>query len=622
MTMGYNGKVLFVDLTSGSIKEESLPEKVYRDFIGGQGLGARVLYERMKAKVDPLGEDNILGFLTGPLTGTGVTGSRLTIVGKSPVSGGWGDSSCGGSFAAELKASGYDGVFFSGVSTKPVYLFLHDGRAELKDASHLWGKETFDTAESIRSELGDKLVNVICIGPAGEAKSLLAAIMHKINAAGRSGLAAVMGAKRLKAFATRGTKKVTLADAERFTTLRKNYVDGIKSPDNPWGIAVSTFGTCYWNSSALILGDAPIKNWALAGEEKFPTHLKMSGPEIIKYQVRKRTCLGCPIACHGIVRVEKGPYAGTEGAKPEYETSIMLGSNLFNDDVEALIKANDLCNRYGLDTIGLGSSIAFAMECYERGVITKDDTDGIELAWGNSAGILAMIEKVARREGFGAILADGSKLAAKRIGKGSEKWAMEMGGQDMPAHDPRASIGYAWGYICDPTPARHTTAEVETAYFAGVPFACFTKLDLPQFDPLDMKANAPIYVTLSALDRLWTSAGMCIFALYYDPFPLAELISAATGWDFSLAEGLKAGRRIHTLRQAFNSREGLNTSEWRLPERIAAPPATGPIAGKKVDFGAMKKEGYAALGWDTKTGKPLESTLQELGLKELVGQLP
>ena len=486
----------------------------------------------------------------------------------------------------------------------------------------MWGKETFDTAESIRSELGDKLVNVICIGPAGEAKSLLAAMMHKINAAARSGLAAVMGSKNLKAFATRGTKKVALADAERFTALRKNYVDSIKNPDNPWGIAVDTLGTCYWNSSAIILGDAPIKNWTIAGEILFPTHQRISGSEIIKYQVRKQSCLGCPIACHGILQIKKGPYAGTEGAKPEYETSMMLGANLFMDDVEALIKANDLCNRYGLDTIGLGSTIAFAMECYERGVITKDDTDGIELTWGNSAAILAMIEKVARREGFGAILADGSKLAAKRIGKGSEKWAMEMGGQDVPAHDPRSSIGYAWGYICDPTPARHTTAEAEISYFSGVPFACSTKLNLPRFDPLDMKANAPIYFTVSSFYRLWTSAGMCNFALWYDPFPLAELISAATGWDFTLAEALKTGHRIHTLRQAFNSREGLNTVEWRLPKRLADPPATGPIEGLKVDFDAMKKEGYAALGWDTKTGKPLESTLQELGLKELVGQLP
>jgi len=621
MVMGYNGKVLFVDLTLGSITEEGLPEKVYRDFIGGQGLGARILYERMKPKADPLGPDNILGFVIGPLTGTGIHGARYQLVAKSPLTGGWGEANSGGSLAAELKAAGYDGVFFSGISPEPVYLFLNDGQAELKDATHLWGKDTVDTEESLRAELGDKRVKVACVGPAGEAKSLLAVVMHGGAAAARSGLAAVMGAKRLKAFAVRGTRKVPIADPEHFVALRKDYLRSVRETGHPKVKIYKTWGTCGFTSSSIVSGDAPIKNWALFGEEGFPGHARISGDEVTQYVTKKHACVGCPIACKGWVRVENGPYAVNGGTKPEYETLVMLGSDCMIDDVEAIVKANDLCNRYGLDTIGVGATIAFAMECYERGVITKEDTGGIELSWGSAQAMMTMVEKIARREGFGAVAADGSKLAAERIGRGSEKWAVHIGGQDIPAHDPRVTFGFGWGYLCDATPGRHTASLVKQSHGTGATFVTSPELGLPELDSLDMEANAPVYAICSDLDRLWASAGLCIFGLFPETMPLAEVISAVTGWDFTLAEGLKAGRRIATLRQAFNIREGLNTGEWRLPERLMVAQDSGPNKGREVDFRAMKEKGYAALGWDAKTGIPLESTLEELGLKELVGEL-
>ena len=620
MVMGYHGKVLFVDLTSDSSKEESLPEKVYRDFIGGQGLGVRILYERMKPKVDPLGPDNILGFLVGPLTGTRIHGARFQMVGKSPLTGGWGDANSGGSFAAELKAAGYDGVFFSGISPKPVYLFLHDGKAELKDAAHLWGKDTVETEETIRDELGDKRVKVACIGPAGEAKSLSAALMHEGGAAARSGLAAVMGAKRLKAFATRGTKKVPVADPERLATLRKNYLKDVRKTEHPTANRLRNTGTCDFTSSVCTDGDMPIKNWTLYGEEAFPNHGKLNGDEVTKWQTKKHACLGCPIDCKGWIKIGKSPYGVIEGTKPEYETLAMLGGDCLIDDLEAIAKANDLCNRYGLDTITTGSVIAFAMECYERGVITKEDTHGIELTWGNGPAMVAMVEKIGRREGFGAVLADGSKLAAERISKGSGEWAIHIGGQDMPAHVPTATIGHAWGYVNDPTPARHTTTHFKMSHDSNAPDYFYSD-SLPKLDPLDIEANAPVFATCSDLERLWTSAGLCVFAIWPGTLPLVEAISAVTGWDFTLAEGLRAGRRIQTLRQAFNIREGVNTTQWRIPERVTVA-STGPNKGKKVDFKAMKEKGYAALGWDAETGKPLDATLEELGLKELVGQLP
>jgi len=322
------------------------------------------------------------------------------------------------------------------------------------------------------------------------------------------------------------------------------------------------------------------------------------------------------VGCKGWVRIESKAYGVVEGTKPEYETLGMLGSNCLVDDIKAIAKANDMCNRYGLDTITVGSVIGFAMECYERGVINKDDTGGIELTWGNADSMVAMVEKIGQRDGFGGVLADGVKLAAERIGKGSEEWAIHIGGQDIPAHVPTATIGHAWGYVNEPTPARHTTTHIKMSHDSGAP-GFFYSDNLPKLDPLDVEANAPVFATCSDLERLWTSAGLCVFAIWPGTLPLIESISAVTGWDFTMEEGLRAGRRIQALRQAFNIREGLDTTEWCIPKR-AALASTGPNKGKKVDFKAMKEKGYEALGWDPQTGKPLDSSLEELELKELV----
>lgn len=617
---GYNGKILFVDLTSGSIKEENLPEQVYRDYIGGVGLGARILYERMKPNVDPLGPENMLGFLVGVLTSTGIHGARFQVVTKSPVTGGWGDANSGGSFAPELKAAGYDGVFFSGVSAKPVYVFLNDGKAEIKDASHLWGQDTVETEDSLREELGDNRVRIACIGPAGEAQSLLACIKHEGSASGRSGVGAVMGSKRLKAFVVRGTKKVPLANPERFATLRKEYLKSVKETEHPFVEIWKKWGTCGITSSSVESGDAPTKNWAVYGAETFPTYKKLDGDEVIKYVVKKHACTGCPMGCKGWVRVDQ-EYGGYAGGKLEYETVALLGASCLIDNIEAVGKGGDLCNRLGIDTIGTGSVVAFAMECYEHGIITKEDTGGLELTWGNSDAMVRLVEQIGRREGFGAVLADGSAPAAERIDKGAEKYAMHIGGQDMPAHDPRVSVGMGWGYVCDPTPGRHTTAIAATVYYGGLDFPESKDLGLPPLeDSFDLDVNAKVYAICSDMERFWWAAGLCTFAWWPETLPLVEAVRAATGWqDFDLQEVLKTGRRIQTLRQAFNIREGVKTSQWRLPKRLTEAPDEGPFAGRGIDADAMKKMGYASLGWDSNTGKPLDSTLVELGLKELVG---
>jgi aldehyde:ferredoxin oxidoreductase len=617
---GYNGKILFVDLTQGSFKEESPPEKMYRDFIGGQGLGARILYERMKPKADPLGPDNILGFLVGPLTGTSLHGARFQTVAKSPVTGGWGDANSGGSLAPVFKAAGYDGVFFTGVSPKPVYVFIDDGKPVIKDASHLWGKDTVETEAAIRQELGDERVKIACIGPAGEAQSLIACIRHEGSAAGRSGIGAVMGSKKLKALVVRGTKKVEMADPDTFAKLRKDFLTNVRDTEHPWAIMFKKWGTCSFLSPLVQGADSPMKNWTLYGDEvAFPKHAEINGDNVTKYQYKKHACTGCPLGCKGWMRLDT-KYGLVETSKIEYETLSLMGPNCMIDDLGALMKANEYCNRLGVDTIGCGAAIGFAMECYERGVITKKDTGGLDLTWGNGDALVALAEQIGRRQGFGAVLADGSKWAAARLGKGSEAWAIHVGGQDMPAHDPRTSPGYGWGYQVDATPARHTDSQVKDGWDKGAPTSP-KGIQFAKVDPWDVKANGPEWVKGSAMDRVWTSAGLCIFGLYPETLPFAEAISALTGWDFTLEEAEKAGKRIQTLRQAFNIREGCNTAEWKLPERLTVAMNAGPIKGQKRDFVAIKKEGYQAFGWDPETGKPLPSTLKELGLAELVGNL-
>jgi len=630
MPKGYMGKVLFIDLTSGSIKEESPSDDIYRDFIGGAGLGVRILYERMKGKEDPLGPDNMLGFVTGTLTGTGAPStSRYTVVTKSPLTGTWGDANSGGHFAHELKATGYDAVFFSGISPKPVYLVLQDGKAELRDAAHLWGKDAVETETILRQEVGDNRARVSCIGPAGESQSLIAAIIHERRAAGRSGVGAVMGAKRLKAIVARGTMKVPVADAARLRDLRQSTLKNFKSPplesDKITGDAMGKYGTSGFFGDSIISGDAPIKNWLLMGEEAMPDYANLSADEIEKYMVRRGTCFDCPIGCKGTIKLDKGPYAVGETAWPEYESITLLGPLCLNSDLESVIKENDICNRYGMDTISAGATLAFAIESYERGAINKNDTGGIELTWGNSKAHVAMLEKMVRREGFGAVLADGARAAAERIGKGSEEWAMHVHGQELPAHDPRVTPGYGTTYIGDPTPARHTRGIVITDGLdagLGRPWAPYAQLDFPEVELLDFQKKGPMYAALECYDEYTWACGLCVFVGdVTGTYPTVEFMKAATGWDYTVEEGLIAGQRMKTLRQAFNLREGIGAQDFKLPKRVSAAPAAGPIAGREVDFDAFRKNFYQALGWDQATGKPAEQTLRKLGLSELVGNL-
>ncbi len=414
MKGGYCGKILFVDLSERKIEELKPSEQTYRKFIGGTGLGVRFLYEKLKAGSDPLGNENILGFVTGPLTGTSAPGSgRFTVVCKSPLTNAWADSNSGGYWGPELKYAGYDAVFIKGMAKEPVYLHVFNGKAELRDASNLWGKNTRETDEILKKELGDEKVKVACIGPSGELRSLISGIVNEDGrTAARSGVGAVMGSKRLKAVVVRGEDKVAVAHPEKLQEAEKAYFKMLKASDFQQNL--SAHGTGGGLSFLVSIGDSPIKNWTLHGKEAMPSCTKLDSVNMERFKIRRYGCHSCVVRCGAIVKVEKGAFA-TEGEvhRPEYETLASFGTNCFNDNIEAVIRANEICNLYGMDTIAVGNLIAFAMECYEKGLIKKEDTNGLDLSWGNAEAVVSLTEKIARRDGFGALLADGPRVCCR-----------------------------------------------------------------------------------------------------------------------------------------------------------------------------------------------------------------
>ena len=612
MARGYMGKMLMVDLSRNKLKNEVLDEKLCRQFIGGYGIGARILFSQQKAGVDPLGPNNILGVLSGPFSGTpALAGTRYTVVGKSPLTGGWGDANSGGFFGSHMKFAGYDAIFFTGISKKPIYLFINNGKAELRDAAHLWGKDTYQTEATLKSELG-KDVEVACVGPSGENLSLISAIINKGRTAARSGLGAVMGSKKLKAVAVKGNTKVPIANEERARELRKKYL-GELGGHIVW---LKPMGTPFLTVGGAQSGDSPVKNWGGVAVVDFPDAKPIGVEPVIERQLKKFACYMCPIGCGGQLKEGTGEYKYEAGTRrPEYETIAMFGTDCLNNNLESIIKVGDICDRYGLDTISAGATIAMAIECFENGLITKKDTDGIEMTWGNHKAIVAMTEKLAKREGFGAVLADGVKVAAEKIGKGADKYAMHIQGQELPAHDPKHAFHYATGYRLDPTPARHFTGSelsMAPAHPAGL---------LPKFDHKSFAGRGEAHRIGSNFHHALVCAGMCLFVYWAFPNidPIAEFMRAVTGWDVTNDELLKTGERISNIRQAFNIREELNPLKFKVPDRVLGKPPMkeGPLAAVTVDEDTMAKEYLTAMDWDLKTAKPSKKKLLELGLEDV-----
>ncbi len=597
MAAGYMGKLLFVNLSTQEIKEEAPDESLYRDFIGGYGIGARILYDRQKAGVDPLGPENILGMITGPLTGSpAIGGARYQVVAKSPLTGGWGDANSGGHFGPYLKFAGYDGVFFNGISEKPVYLFVDNGKAELRDAAHLWGKGTYETEDTLGVE--HKRARVICIGPAGEKLSRVASInTHKGDAAARSGLGAVMGSKKLKAVVAKGNKEVPIADIEATNKLRTEHIEDLK--ESGFLERFHQYGTGGHGDMSAHSGDTPVRNWGGIGVFDVPDVSGLNKDKVIANLDKRIGCWRCPAACKGSLKEGTGEYKYPAGNhRLEYETIGAFGANCGNTNVESIEMASHLCNSYGMDTISAGSIIAFAMECYENGIITKRDTDGIELTWGNHQALVAMTEKMAKREGFGDILADGVKVAAERIGKGAEKFAVHAGGQELGMHDPKvvghqfAGMPSAAMYWMNSTPGRHSQA----------------------FGPVSFVTHLNNAMGTCMIIFMWRAARGSY---------VQRMMTAVTGFDRSMEELLKAGERIANMRHVFNLREGLNPLEHYIHPRVCGQPPQkdGPLAGITMD---IKEEAWwhlGALDWDRRTTVPSRNKLLELGLNDIAEEL-
>ena len=648
MTDGFFGQILWVDLSRGVLERRSLPADLYRDVLGGYGLGVRLLTEWSPPGADPLGPDNVLGFVPGLLTGTGVPFSgRFMVVGKSPLTGGWGDANCGGHFGPALRSAGLDGVFVTGVAPQPVYLVIGGGQAELRDAGELWGLDTVETEERVKAETG-RGAQVISIGPAGEQRSLMAALITDHGrAAARSGLGAVMGAKRLKAVAARGTERVPVRDQDELRRLSLDYREIFQGeaslpsrlmlqlmkifvpllrlvrakpsggPTNALVHAYRKYGTAAGTAFSTEIGDTPVWNWRGVGARDFPLgrSRRISDYAVIEHQVKRYGCRFCPVSCGGIVHLEGERYTVEEGHKPEYETLAAFGSLLLNDDLESIIQINTLCDRAGLDTISTGATVAFAIECAENGLIEQDLGDGLTLSWGNAPAIVELVERIARREGIGDLLADGVAAAAEQIGPEAAPFAMEAGGQELPMHDSRYEPLLGLAYAVDPTPGRHNQANggiVDTPALREV--LNVAGVAMPRGRKAEGRGTA--YAIVNRYLQVVNSAGLCMFSLMMGKPPVRAWINAATGWDLDLEDLLRVGHRIQVLRHAFNLREGINPLEIRLPARARGEPplAEGPVRGITLDMETMVAEWAGAMGYDVETGTPTAEVLQSLGL--------
>jgi aldehyde:ferredoxin oxidoreductase len=654
MAGGFWGKILNVDLSLGTCEAEALDPAIYRDYVGGYGLGVRLLYERMPPGADPLGPDNILGFTPGLLTGTGVPFSgRFMVVARSPLTGGWGDANCGGHFGPPLRATGFDGVFVRGVSERPVYLLVDqkEGCIELRDASHLWGLDSVETDVQLKQEVGHD-ARLVCIGPGGENRSLVAGIVNDGGRlAARSGLGAVMGAKRLKAVVVRGSERIPIQDEETLSRLNKAHRQIFKSRPLPvfryltrvirlvaplirrFNVEFPTsapepliymykeYGTCSGTAFASEVGDAPVKNWLGSGMHDFPLSRssRISDDAVTRYSVKKYACQHCPLGCGGIVSLDGPRYSVEKTHKPEYETLAGLGTLLLNDDVESIIVMGDVCDRYGLDTISVGGIVGFALECVDKGVLSREEVDGLDLRWGNADAMVELVGKIARREGIGDLLADGVKRAAERIGKGAEECAVHVGGQEIAMHDSRYEPMLGLAYQVDPTPGRHTVADGGIYNLPSLK-AVFDLENLTPVERRTCQGKGALFAVMNRYLQVVNCAGLCMFSLIVGQPPVREWINAATGWDLSLEELLRVGHRVQVLRHAFNLREGIRPGDFSLPARaVGVPPlAEGPLKGVTLDMETMVRDFRRAMGYDEATGAPTDELLESLGLAGIV----
>jgi aldehyde:ferredoxin oxidoreductase len=623
---GVTAKILHVDLSTRTTRVEEIPEPVLRRHLGGGGLAAYLLLRDMPPGVDPLGPDNVLVFTTSIINGLSLSGTnRYTAAAKSPLTGGYGESEAGGWWAPELRAAGYDGIAVRGRAASPVYLWIKDGQVEFRDAGPYWGKLSGEVQEGLEQELGDKRIRVLQTGISGERGVRFAAIVNQLkHFHGRCGLGAVMGAKNLKAIAVRGSKinaPVDKVGAKSTLTFFKDHYDRARDRFHQTGTAG---GLLSLEASGIL----PTRNFR---DGSFEHAKAISGQKMAEtILVNRGTCYACMVACKREVEVKELGVTPRFGG-PEYESLAATGSLCGVGDLNALAKINQLLAQYVLDSISTGVAIAFAMECYEHGIITKADTGGVELVWGSAEAVEQMVHLIGRREGIGKLLGEGVKRAAERLGRGAERFAMHVKGQELPMHDPRGKKSLALAYALSPTGADHMEAPHDPLYEGFHPdghplggLGLIEPVKMLDFGPRKVRA----YYYTQQVWSFYNSVGMCDFvgtplnALALEQF--ASYVNSVTGWNMSLYELMKVGERANTLARLFNCREGFTPADDVLPARMHEGIGNGALKGERVDpeqFLAARRLYYEMAGWEGDTGQPTAARLAELEVDTSVFQL-
>jgi aldehyde:ferredoxin oxidoreductase len=624
----YMGQILRANLSKSKISIEPLSEDIARKYIGGRGLSAKILFDELEPGIDPLGPDNKMVIASGPMPGIPFAGnSRYSVCAKSPLGLGWGESYSGGYMAPKIKQSGFDAIIVEGASKNPVWLYINQGRPELRDASRYWGKSTAETENGIKKELGEtdkRQSSVASIGPAGEKLVRYAAIMNDLReAVGRSGMGAVMGSKKLKAWACKGNLKMSLYDEKKLNQYVRQCVSEVKK--GPYISSLHDYGTAGDTDDLSASGRLPTKNFQ---RSTFEGAQKITGETMVSsgYLVGRDTCWACSTNCKRVVE-SKQPYKiEKEVGGQEYETTCALGAYCLNDDMYAIGKANQLCNLYGLDTISTGNVIGFAMEAYEKGIITKEDTGGLEVKWGSPEAVIKLVEMIGNREGIGDLLGEGVYRAAQKLGHGAEEFAMHVKGREVPMHEHRSKRNVGLMYAVADRGASHMEWEHDD----------FWESDLYMRPELGMTAEA-LGANRTLLDYglgkvkvakiqgdLWSmcnSLVVCVFDIYpgggIEHTTLLGILNAATGWNMSMEEYMQAGERAVNLTRVFNAREGLSRDDDQLPKRLMEPLPDGLFAGKPFTqdmLDSMLDNYYELRGWDKKTGMPTKAKLEAIGL--------
>ncbi len=606
---GYHGQILEVDLTAGITRDLPITEAFCRKFIGGATLAAALAYDRVKEGVDPLGADNPLIFAVGPFTGTGIPMvSRYAVCGISPLTGQWGEATSGGAFPFRLKDSGYDGIIITGKSDVPVYLSVRDGKAEIRDASSIWGKDCYQTQEMIKKEPGMENTGVACIGVAGERQILYSGIMNdEGRAAARTGMGALMGSKKLKAVAVAGEMKVTLDNRKKLRKLSKSAVKDIRGR---MALKVlGEYGTLFYTDMGMTLGDTPARYFT---RSVFKAH-KVTGDALRKsYAVESYACKGCPIGCGRLIRNFSPEYETVDG--PEYETTVGFGPLCMNHDWDSIIKANQLCNIHGIDTISAGVSIAYAMYLYDKGVISREMA-GMEINWGDGSAILRLIELIIKQEGIGKLLSRGTLRMARELGRDEDE-AAQVKGLEMPMHESRAFHGLGVSYATSPRGACHLKGDFYNVDLGGM----ILEFDILPGDRMSSENKGVYAAKYQSWKDLFDSLTLCKFSPL-NPTQVCDMLSAVTGWNFKPAELLTAGDRSVSLKRAISNKCGVTRADDKLPNLCLEPLTEGATAGKELNLDLMLEEYYTYRDWDLKTGKPSRESLLKLGLNNVATEM-